>query len=291
MATSQVPMKLSIVIPAMNEEENLPNTIEKLVEEIDVTHQIPYEIIIVDDNSTDETARVAYDLQSQNSNIQVVRRSPPGGFGRAIRSGIDAVTGDVVVIYMADCSDDPKDVIVYYNKIQEGYDCVFGSRFVRGSKVSNYPRMKLFFNRVVNKCVQFMFWTKFNDLTNAFKAYRTDVIKACGPYTACHFNITIEMSLGALARKYHIVQVPISWYGRTWGSSKLKLKEMGRRYLSTLMMIFFQRILISDDLLAERLAKTTEHMEVKADSPSVVLQTNGHAVDPLTVVEAMSPKQ
>ena len=130
--------------------------------------------------------------------IRLVTRVPPGGFGRAIRSGLEAVSGDVVVIYMADLSDSPEDVVAYYRKIGEGYDCVFGSRFIRGSKVENYPRFKLFFNRVVNRCIQVMFWTRFNDLTNAFKAYRTAVIRDCGPYRACHFNLTIEMSLGAL---------------------------------------------------------------------------------------------
>ncbi len=247
-------VKLSIVIPAHNEEQNVARCLEELKETIWQQHQIPYELIVVDDNSTDKTAEVIRDLQCDDPHLRLIRRRPPAGFGRAIRAGLEAVRGDVVVIYMADLSDDPADVIAYYRKIQEGYDCVFGSRFIKGSKVEKYPRFKLVCNRIVNRFVQLMFWTQFNDLTNAFKAYRTEVIRACGPFSACHFNITLEMSLGALARQYHIAQIPISWYGRTWGSSKLKLTEMGRRYLSTLMMVFFQRMLISDDLLAERLA-------------------------------------
>ena len=167
---------------------------------------------------------------------------------------MEAVKGDVVVVYMADLSDSPDDVVAYYRKIREGYDCVFGSRFIKGSKVHNYPLVKLIFNRIVNRCIQLMFWTRFNDLTNAFKAYRTAVIRDCGPYRACHFNLTLEMSLGALIRDYHVAQIPIRWNGRTWGSSNLRLREMGRRYLSTLLMMFFQRHLIADDLLADRLA-------------------------------------
>jgi dolichol-phosphate mannosyltransferase len=197
--------------------------------------------------------------------IRLVTRVPPGGFGRAIRSGLEAVRGDVVVIYMADLSDSPEDVVAYYRKIGEGYDCVFGSRFVKGSKVENYPRFKLFCNRVVNRGIQVMFWTRFNDMTNAFKAYRTAVIRDCGPYRACHFNLTIEMSLGALIRRYNVAQIPISWYGRTWGSSNLKLGEMGRRYLSTLLMMFFQRHLIADDLMADRLASNLAYHRNIAD--------------------------
>ena len=129
----------------------------------------------------------------------------------------------------------------------------------RGARSQNYPPVKLFVNRIVNRCIQFMFWTRFNDLTNAFKAYRTAVIRDCGPYRACHFNLTLEMSLGALIREYHIAQIPIRWYGRTWGSSNLKMGEMGRRYLSTLLMMFFQRYLIADDLLADRLASNVSY--------------------------------
>ena len=217
-------------------------------------HQIPYEIIVVNDNSRDGTEEIVRAEMAGDEAIRIINRTPPGGFGRAVRSGMEAVKGDVVVVYMADLSDSPDDVAAYYAKIREGYDCVFGSRFIKGSEVQNYPRVKLIANRIVNRCVQVMFWTRFNDLTNAFKAYRIAVIRDCGPYRACHFNLTLEMSLGALIRDYHVAQVPIRWYGRTWGSSNLRLGEMGRRYLSTLLMMFFQRYLIADDLVAERLA-------------------------------------
>jgi dolichol-phosphate mannosyltransferase len=246
--------KLSIVIPAYNEEKNIIKCINELQMVLREKYEIPYEIIVVNDNSQDNTAAVVQAEMAVDPAIRLVNRTPPGGFGRAVRSGMEAVKGDVVVVYMADLSDSPEDVVAYYRKIREGYDCVFGSRFIKGSEVQNYPIVKRFVNRIVNRCIQFMFWTHFNDLTNAFKAYRTAVIRDCGPYRACHFNLTLEMSLGALIRDYHIAQVPIRWYGRTWGSSNLKLGEMGRRYLSTLLMMFFQRHLIADDLLADRLA-------------------------------------
>ena len=251
--------KLSVVIPAYNEEKNIVKCINELQATLRDKHEIPYEIIVVNDNSKDDTVAVVRAEMARDESIVLVSRTPPGGFGRAIRSGMEAVTGDIVVVYMADLSDSPDDVVLYYNKIREGYDCVFGSRFMKGSEVHNYPKVKLVVNRIVNKCIQLLFWTRFNDLTNAFKAYRTAVIRDCGPYRACHFNLTLEMSLGALIRDYHIAQVPIRWYGRTWGSSNLKLGEMGRRYLSTLLMMLFQRHLIADDLLAERLANNINY--------------------------------
>lgn len=247
-------MKLSIVIPAHNEEQNIRRCLEELQQVVWEEHAIDHEIIVVNDNSTDATADVVRTLAERWDHIRLVERPAPGGFGRAIRSGLEAVRGDVVVICMADLSDDPHDVVAYYRKIDEGYDCVFGSRFVEGSQVENYPPVKLVVNRIVNTCIRWTFGTRFNDLTNAFKAYRTSVLQDCGPFKASHFNITLELSLSALIRDYQIAQIPIRWQGRTWGASNLRLREMGRRYLCTVLMFFFQRFLIRDDVMAEKLA-------------------------------------
>jgi dolichol-phosphate mannosyltransferase len=246
-------LKLSVIVPAYNEQQNLPSVLTDLRAELR-REQIPYEIIIVNDSSCDGTAAVIASYIQEDPAIRTFNRTPPRGFGRAVRSGLELVTGDVVVIYMADSSDHPHDTVNYYRKIEEGYDCVFGSRFIKGSKVVAYPRLKLIVNRIVNKAIQRIFRCPFNDLTNAFKAYRAHVLREAGPFRASHFNITIEMSLAALLRDYHIAQIPISWTGRTWGSSNLRLKEMGRRYLSTLVKAIAEKFLISDDLLAERLA-------------------------------------
>ena len=254
-------LKLSIVIPAHNEERNLPDTVHELQAMLR-TEKLPYEIIIVNDCSSDGTAGVIAGMMAEDPHVRTVNRTPPGGFGRAIRAGLALVEGDVVVPYMADKSDDPVDVVRYYRKIEEGYDCVFGSRFRPGARVENYPTVKLIANRIVNRCIQAMFFCRFNDLTNAFKAFRTEVILDCGPYRASHFNITIEMSLSALIRKYKIAEIPISWYGRTWGSSHLRLSQMGRRYLATLLKVFAERLLISDDLIAER---HSEHAHMRYD--------------------------
>lgn len=255
--------KLSVVIPAHNEEANIAGTVHELVSVLD-ENELQFELIVVDDNSQDQTAQVVRTLKAADARVHLVERQPPAGFGRAVRAGLEAVKGDVVVVYMADQSDDPRDVLLYYRKLSEGYDCVFGSRFVRGSYVKDYPLVKLIVNRLVNKAIQWMFWCRFNDLSNAFKGYRTYVIRECGPYRACHFNLTIEMSLGALVRGYTVAEVPIRWYGRTWGSSNLRMREMGRRYVSTLLKVFCDKVLISDDLMADRLAQHARDERVVA---------------------------
>lgn len=247
------PLTLSVVIPAYNEEENIPGSLRLLWERLDAAG-IDYELVVVNDNSVDGTAKVLAELALENPRIKRVDRTPPRGFGRAVRAGIDAAGGEVIILYMADASDDPDDVVMYYNEISNGYDCVFGSRFMKGSKVSNYPTVKLLVNRLVNSMLRLLFWTRFNDLSNSFKAYRSYVLRECGPFRASHFNITIELSLSAIIRNYNILQVPIGWQGRTWGSSNLHLREMGRRYLSTLIKIYFEKTLIRDDIIAESLA-------------------------------------
>jgi dolichol-phosphate mannosyltransferase len=246
-------LKLSVVIPAYNEEQNIRATVEEIQPTLR-EEGIPYELILVNDCSRDKTPEVIAEMMREDPAIVTVDRTPPGGFGRAVRSGLEVLTGDVVAIYMADQSDDPADLVACYRKIEQGYDCVFGSRFIRGAKVTKYPPFKLVANRIVNTMIQWMFWCHFNDLTNAFKVYRTEVIRECGPFRASHFNITIEMSLSVLIRRYNIAQIPISWRGRTWGSSNLRISEMGRRYLNVLLKIFFERVLIEDDIMEERLS-------------------------------------
>lgn len=244
---------LSVVIPAHNEEGNIAATVDGL-RQVLAREAIPYELVLVDDNSLDDTGALLEALAAADPGIVVVRRKPPRGFGRAVRAGLERIRGDVVVICMADQSDDPEDVVAYYRKIGQGFDCVYGSRFIKGSRCSNYPGIKRVANRLVNHMLQLLFWTRFNDLTNSFKAYRAEVIRDIWPLKACHFNITIELSLNALIRGYNIVQIPISWQGRTWGSSNLHLSEMGRRYLSTMLRAWFEKNLILDDLLEESAA-------------------------------------
>jgi dolichol-phosphate mannosyltransferase len=244
-------MRLSLIIPAYNEEMNIIPTLDQLLSTLK-KEEIPFEIIVVNDNCQDNTRQLVEEKQIEAPEITLINRNPPKGFGRAIRTGLKHATGDVIIPVMADLSDDSLDVIRYYRKIEEGYDCVFGSRFMKGSNIKGYPRVKFVINRLVNKMLQILFFTSHNDLTNAFKAYRSHVIKDIMPLQACHFNVTIEMSLSVLIRKYNIASIPINWNGRTWGSSDLKLREMGRRYLATLLKIWFERMLIMDDLIAEK---------------------------------------
>ena len=243
-------MKLSVVIPAYNEANNLRETLVGVTTTLREA-QIAFEVVVVNDNSSDETRRLVLEYGRTNPEVVLVNNVPPRGFGRAVRAGLKHFSGDVVALVMADRSDDPQDIVHCYRKLLEGYDCVFGSRFRRGSQVLHYPGYKLVVNRMVNKMLQLLFLVPFNDLTNAFKMYHRSAIEGLGSLQACHFNITIELSLSCVIRKYRIAEVPVNWYGRTAGVSNLKLAEMGRKYLATLLKIWFERLLIADDIIAE----------------------------------------
>lgn len=242
---------LSVVIPAYNEEENIQPVLSRILETLRA-EDIPFELVVVNDNSTDDTVAKVFELAETSAEIRLVHNPLDNGLGRAVRAGLAQVEGDAVAIMMADLSDSPDDLVRCYRTLEEGYDCVFGSRFIKGSQVTHYPPLKLFVNRLVSLLIRAMFMTSHNDLTNAFKLYRRKVIDSITPLHAAHFNITIEMSLSALIREYRIATIPITWQGRSWGSSNLKLREMGRRYLATLLKVWFERLLILDDLLQEK---------------------------------------
>jgi dolichol-phosphate mannosyltransferase len=242
--------QLSVVIPARDEEGCITETVTALSQVLRA-HQIPHEIVVVDDGSRDGTWKFLEELRGAIPELVPIQNSGMNGFGRAIQIGLSHFQGDAVVIYMADGSDDPEDVVRYWRLLTQGYDCVFGSRFVRGGQVFDYPRLKLFLNRVGNIFIKALFRISLNDTTNAFKAYRRDVIEGCGPILSPHFNITVELPLKAIVRGYSWVVTPITWRNRKTGISKLKIKEMGSRYFFIVMYVWLEKYFSHGDYRRE----------------------------------------
>ena len=236
---------LSVVIPARNEERNIGTTIDALVERL-TSHEVPYELIVVDDGGTDRTAELVRERAETDRNIRLVENAGPHGFGRAVRAGIDAVTGDAIVICMADGSDDPEDVVRYYRILQEA-ECAFGSRFIKGAQVRDYPRFKLVINRLANWFIKLLFGLDYDDVTNAFKGYRTYVVRGCQPLLSPHFNLTVELPLKAIVRGYSYKVIPISWRSRRFGVSALHLEEQGSRYLYIVLNVWLEKLLTKGD--------------------------------------------
>jgi len=235
---------LSVVVPARNEEESIEATLAGLAERLEA-ERIAFEIIVVDDHSTDRTAEVVAGLRRPNVRCVPNLRRP--GFGNAIHTGLDAFAGDAVCIVMADASDDPADVVRYWRAIQQGYDCAFGSRFVRGARVVDYPWLKLVLNRTANTFIAAIMGIRYNDVTNAFKCFRREVIDGVRPIISPHFNITVELPLKAIVRGYSWTIVPTNWYNRKGGVSKFKIKEMGSRYLFIVLYALIEKWLSRGD--------------------------------------------
>jgi len=266
-----------VIIPARDEEGCIASTVEHLHLELDL-RGVPHEIIVVDDGSTDRTWQILQEeaarlngvprkMEARNSEVgdprakgavtqvsnsslslrerpavlRPIQNHGPHGFGRAITLGLDTMTGDAAVIFMADDSDDSRDVVRYWEKLNEGYDCVFGSRFMKGGGTIDYPPIKLFMNRLANSFVRLLFRHGLNDTTNAFKAYRKEVIDGIRPILSPHFNITVELPLKAIVRGYNFTVIPITWRNRRHGVAKLKIREMGSRYLFIVLYVWLEK--------------------------------------------------
>jgi dolichol-phosphate mannosyltransferase len=239
-------VKLSVVIPARDEQGTVESTVREVVRTL-ATEGIDHEVLVVDDHSRDRTAAIVEALAAEFEQVRFVVSHYGAGFGFTVRAGLERFGGDAVAILMADGSDDPNDLVSYHRVLLQGYDCAFGSRFMDGSTVKDYPKVKLLINRVVNLGIRMLFRHGYNDTTNAFKAYRREVIENIEPLLSNHFNLTVEMPLKAVIRGHSYAIVPISWTNRTWGDSRLGLKEMGSRYLFSVLSAFLEDRLTRGD--------------------------------------------
>jgi dolichol-phosphate mannosyltransferase len=235
-------MKLSVVIPAYNEALNLPDTLQAFYARL-TEAGIAHELLVINDNSKDDTAEVITSLQASIPTLQTVfNPAPNNGFGYAIRKGLESFSGDCVAIVMADLSDSPDDLVLFYNTlVEQKVDCVFGNRFGRGGRVTDYPKKKLYLNRLVNTLIAFAFKIKYKDVTNAFKLYSRPTIEGLKPFMSPHFNLTVELPLKAIVRGFSYTIVPNSWQNRKHGTSNLKIREMGSRYFFIVLYCLIEK--------------------------------------------------
>ncbi len=241
-------MKLSVVIPAYNEAESITETLEAIYNTLTQAQISNHQILVVNDNSKDNTLEVLTRLQQHIPTLDVITNNGPNGFGYAVRKGLEHYNGDCVAIVMADLSDAPSDLVAFYNAmLTGGYDCVFGTRWSKGGKVYDYPPHKLYLNRLFNNIVRLLFGIKYNDVTNAFKLYKRQTIDGIKPFLSPHFNLTVELPLKAIIRGYTYTVLPNSWTNRKHGVSKLKIREMGSRYFFILLYCLIEKFFSRGD--------------------------------------------
>lgn len=233
-------------MPARDEEGCISDTLRDLTATLR-QERIPHEVIVVDDGSSDATRERVWHFTISDPCVHLVENTGRHGFGMAIRAGLPHAIGDAVAIMMADASDSPRDLVTYYRTFEQRGCCVFGSRFVRGGKVVDYPAHKLLINRVANWFIKVLFGLHYNDITNAFKCYPREAIEHMQPLISPHFNLTVEMPLKAIVRGFPYAVVPITWTNRKTGVSKLKIKEMGSRYLFIVLYLWLEKYLSRGD--------------------------------------------
>ena len=239
-------LKLSVVIPARNEVESIAGTVTGVTAALRAA-EIEFEVVVVDDSSTDGTFEAVERVSAGDPAVRAIRSHYRNGFGFAVRAGLDRFEGDAVAIVMADGSDDPADLVAYHRALEGGYECAFGSRFLPQSRVHDYPRLKLAINRAANLVIRVLFRHGYNDTTNAFKAYRREVIENIQPLLSNHFNLTVEIPLKAIVRGHTYTVLPISWTNRAAGESKLGIREMGSRYLFVVLSVYLEHHLTRGD--------------------------------------------
>jgi len=213
-------MRLSVIMPCYNEAESLPDILNKVR-----AITIDKEIIVIDDCSSDDTPNVLANEQRNDPNLRVVRHERNRGKGAAVRTGIAAATGDVIIVQDADLEYDPNDFYAVLKPIFDGrVGVVYGSRFM-GSHTGMY-----FWNALGNKFLTFLTNFLFNcwisDMETCYKAFRADIIKNI-PLESNDFRIEPEITAKILLRKERIFEVPVSYIGRTYEEGKKMKPSQG----------------------------------------------------------------
>ena len=151
---------INIIVPLKNENQQVKITVKSLIDELK-NFEKKFIITFVDDYSNDNTWEELEKIKEQNDNVEIYKNKFSPGFGNALRFGIQENKCDAAVFFMGDCSDNPKDIINYVNYLDQGFDCVFGSRFIKNSSVKDYPLIKLAFNRIANNFIRLLFLIKY----------------------------------------------------------------------------------------------------------------------------------
>lgn len=219
-------MKISIVIPVHNEEEIISETIKNIENKLN----LDYEIIIVNDHSTDDTSVIVKNLMRQYSNLMLVENDTGRGFADALRKGFSISNSDLIIPVMADLCDDPQTIAVMHDKVLDGFDVVCGSRYMKkGGKIGG-PKLQSFFSRFVGLSLKHIIRIPTSDVSNSFKCYRRNVLEGIQTQSE-GFELSMEITVKAYFAGYKITEVPTVWQGRYIGKSKFYLLRVAPSYI------------------------------------------------------------
>jgi len=213
-------MKISVIIPFKNEREYARVTMEK-VESFLKKEKRDFEIIAVDD-SNDGTWEIIKGFEKRHKRVKAIKGDKPAGYGKALRKGFSLATGDILIPFNGDMCDSLEDLMKYVRVIEGGYDMAFGSRYMEGGRFIDYPSHKIMFSRLGNLFLMAVFRVRCTDITNTFKAFRSEVVEAVRP-RAESYELGLELALKGVRKGFTYKTIPISWTGRKYGRSKMRL--------------------------------------------------------------------
>jgi glycosyltransferase involved in cell wall biosynthesis len=240
--------RISVLIPCLNEADNLPYVLPTIPSWV-------HEVVIIDDHCTDDTVRVARELMPS---VVVAANHRKPGKGNALRTGMEAATGDILVQVDADCSEDPAEINAYVGALLAGADYAKGSRFIEGGGTSDMPALRRWGNWALTMLVRILFrGTRFTDLCYGYNAYWSWVAPIL--LDAQGFEIETVMNLRAVRAGLRIAEVPSFEAERIHGEGKLATFPDGWRVLKA--------------IIRERRARTpitVDHHRERARSPYVL---------------------
>lgn len=230
-------MKLSIVVPAHNEQENITNVIRQIEDSLD----LDYELVIVNDHSRDDTARLVEEMAKAYGNIRLVENKLDAGFANALRTGFNSAVAEVIIPVMGDLCDDLPTIKAMLEKINAGYDIVCGARYISGGARMGGSKIKGFLSSFAGNSLYYLLGVPTHDIANAFKMYRKKVIEAVN-IEATGFEISMEITLKAYYSGFKITEVPTVWKERTKGKSSFKILKLLPNYLKLYFWAIFNRV-------------------------------------------------
>ena len=220
---------LHIAIPVYNEADNIVNVLD----EIEVKVSTPHRISIIYDFDEDTTLPVVnkFIQELQVKCIALIKNHYGRGVLNAIKTGFDVATDGVILIVMADSSDDLSVVDVMFEKINHGSDIVCGSRYMKGGSQIGGPRFKNLLSRTAGISLCWITGLPTHDPTNSFKMYRKSALQNMVIESSGGFEIGMEIVVKAFLMGYKITEVPSTWRDRTAGISRFKLRKWLPKYI------------------------------------------------------------
>lgn len=218
---------INIVIPVYNEGENIRSSLAEIEDKV----KTPHKIFIIYDFDEDNTLPVIKERTDANQSIVLLKNKYRRGVLHAIKTGFEAVDEGVVLVTMADLSDDLNKVDEMFKKINEGYDIVCGSRYMKGGEQRGGPRLKRLLSRTAGISLHFLTGLPTHDVTNSFKMYTKKVLNDIKIESHGGFEIGMEIVIKAFKRGYRITEVPCCWRDRERGKTRFRFWKWLPKYM------------------------------------------------------------